>query len=364
MALLAGRRQVPHQLTISNEAADSEVRRVAGDAEPFGLLLVTLLDRLTSVYGDPYSSFLVASCDVALVEAPPLGETSLLREAVRRDREAHVVAFERVVKPELEQSKRRSLAAATAWQYVCARRLIETRGFQIGEVRRALVPCADLVNFARDGSLSLVANACAWTLVAARDIEAGEEVLWDYATMSAPLVVLAQYGVFLDEASTHAVPLEAPSCLDIGCEDRLARRRRAAVTVCLNLDRTPFECATHTSPGQTIYWLDCTRPDSAFLDAPLVLALRAALAPDDEVLQRDRTAEAWAEPLPASDEVCVLHCLRDLVVARKTLCEALDDANDCSLGARVRRYEKARLGDLLLNVDRHLGMLKSRLSAG
>lgn len=139
---------------------------------------------------------------------------------------------------------------------------------------------------------------------------------------------MSQYG-FLPEAREgaglrHVVPVKADGAVGRllddatfapevrGAEDGVLRRRRAAtLRYCVDLELTPILKNRDDRPSDVVYWIDVGAP----LEAPLVLALRAALASPDELNARDRTVQDWIAPLAAEREANVVRALSDVAKA-------------------------------------------------
>ena len=95
-----------------------------------------------------------------------------------------------------------------------------------------------------------------------------------------------------------------------GARDTVLRRRRAvAVRFCVDLEQPPLLIHRREAPSSIIFWVDVEDP----LASPLTLALRAALADEGEIFERDRTVKAWVAPIRA--EATVTRALRDCALA-------------------------------------------------
>jgi len=149
------------------------------------------------------------------------------------------------------------------------------------------------------------------------------EICWDYAgPQKAPLDILTQYGFFsTGENVRHVVPLRSEAlghlldgALNVpvieGARDTILRRRRAvAVRFCVDLEQPPLLIHRREAPSSIIFWVDVADP----LASPLTLALRAALADEGEVFERDRTVKAWVAPIRAEGNV--RRALRDCALS-------------------------------------------------
>ena len=95
-----------------------------------------------------------------------------------------------------------------------------------------------------------------------------------------------------------------------GARDTVLRRRRAvAVRFCVDLEQPPILAHRREAPSSIIFWVDVADP----LASPLALALRAALADEGEIFERDRTVKAWVVPIRA--EATVTRALRECALA-------------------------------------------------
>ncbi|KAH8097713.1 1-alkyl-2-acetylglycerophosphocholine esterase [Aureococcus anophagefferens] len=185
----AGERLVraPLAATLSSAAAadDADVRRVTGGgrAEAFGLLLLLTLKKLKEAEKTPY------------------------------DR-----VFDAAARPLLQADA--CFADVDATANACARKLIETRAFQLNgsastreDAVQALVPGCDFFNYASPSPTRLVVDDGYVSIVATANLHPDHgEVFWDYASVNgSPLVLLSQYG-FLPDAldgprARHATPI-------------------------------------------------------------------------------------------------------------------------------------------------------------
>ena len=334
--------RVPKALTIcsASAAADADVARVAArggeKTEAFGLLLLYLLKRLgdrDAVEAHPYLAYLETCCDDRLLKPPAVGEGAL-RDYLWGLVDMQDAVFQRAALPLLRGDP--VFGAVDASRYGCARKLLETRAFQLNgraasrlDALQALVPCIDLVNYASPSPTTLVVDDDAVRLVALADLPPDHgEVTWDYASATgSPLVLLTQYGFLPDalegDALRHVIPLrllaESPVArvLDAAAADApdvdgatdgpLRRRRAANVRFCVDLEATPIARALARHPSAVVFWVDVDAPD----EAPLLLALRAALAPPDELKRRDRTVADWIRPLPGDAEANARKAFKD-----------------------------------------------------
>lgn len=148
-----------HPVGVGRQAAGK------GATAAFGALLLLLVKKLLGADrgdasprdGDPYLDFLRDACDVDLLEPAPLCSRSALCVAQRLEASHHSRVFERVIAPQLRTHA--AFRGLERWHYLGARRLIETRGIQLNDeasgpvdALQALVPAADLLNYARAGA--------------------------------------------------------------------------------------------------------------------------------------------------------------------------------------------------------------------
>ena len=320
--------RIPRTLCVTSDAArlDPDVRRVLGDDahEAFGALLLLTLKLLQKPAG-PYLQYLELIADETLLRPPSIGGGPL-REALWKAVHAQDQAFDQAFAPMLRGDACFGTVDATA--YALARKLIETRAFQL-EARattrldsvQALVPVMDLVNYSRDCGTSLIITDDAIELRTTTVLRG--EICWDYAgPQKAPLDVLTQYGFFSTGLNVrHVVPLKSEAlghlldgALNVpvieGARDTMLRRRRAvAVRFCVDLEQPPLLIHRREAPSAVIFWVDVADP----LASPLTLALRAALADEGEIFERDRTVKAWVAPIRA--EATVTRALRDCALS-------------------------------------------------
>jgi hypothetical protein len=179
----------------------------------------------------------------------------------------------------------------------------------------------DLVNYSRDCSTSLLITDDFVELRATSTLQG--EICWDYSgPQKAPLDVLTQYGFFSTGPSVrHVVPLRSEALGQLldgatnvpvieGARDTILRRRRAvAVRFFVDLEQPPLLIHRREAPSAVIFWVDVADP----LASPLTLALRACLADEGEIFERDRTVKAWVTPIHA--ELNVRRALRDGALA-------------------------------------------------
>ncbi|CAH0378744.1 unnamed protein product [Pelagomonas calceolata] len=320
--------RIPRTLCVTSDAArkDEDVRRVlGGDAhESFGALLLLTLKLLQKPEG-PYLQYLELIADATLLRPPSIGGGPL-REALWKAVHAQDQAFDQAFAPTLRGDP--CFGGVDATFYALCRKLVETRAFQLDsnassriDSVQALVPVMDLVNYARDCGTRLVIADDVIELRATSILQG--EICWDYSgPQKAPLDVLTQYGFFSTGLNVrHVVPLRSEALGQLldnasmvpiieGARDTMLRRRRAvAVRFCVDLEQPPILEHRREAPSQIIFWVDAADP----LASPLALALRAALADDSEVFERDRTVKAWVVPINA--EATVTRALRDCALA-------------------------------------------------
>ena len=320
--------RIPRTLCVTSHDArtDADVRRVLGEDahESFGALLLLTLKLLQRPAG-PYLQYLVEIADETLLR-PPICGGGPLREALWKAVHAQDQAFDQAFAPMLQGDP--CFGGVDATSYALARKLVETRAFQLAtnactriDSVQALVPVMDLVNYARDCGTRLVITGDFLELRATSILQG--EVCWDYAgPQKAPLDVLTQYGFFSTGPSArHVVPLRSEALGHLldgainvpvieGARDTMLRRRRAvAVRFCVDLEQPPLLIHRREAPSAVIFWVDVADP----LASPLALALRAALADEGEVFERDRTVKAWVAPIRA--EVNARRALRDCALA-------------------------------------------------
>ena len=320
--------RIPRTLCVTSHDArnDEDVRRVLGDDahESFGALLLLTLKLLQRPAG-PYLQYLELIADETLLRPPSIGGGPL-REALWKAVHAQDQAFDQAFAPRLQGDPCFGTVDATA--YALARKLVETRAFQLStnactriDSVQALVPVMDLVNYSRDGGTRLVITGDFLELRATSILQG--EICWDYAgPQKAPLDVLTQYGFFsTGENVRHVVPLRSEAlghlldgALNVptieGARDTMLRRRRAvAVRFCVDLEQPPILAHRREAPSSVVFWVDVEDP----LASPLTLALRAALADEGEVFERDRTVKAWVAPISA--EATVTRALRECALS-------------------------------------------------
>ena len=320
--------RVPRSLCVtSNDArTDEDVRRVLGDDphESFGALLLLTLKLLQRPKG-PYLQYLELIADETLLRPPSIGGGPL-REALWKAVHAQDQAFDQAFAPMLQGDA--CFGTVDATSYALARKLIETRAFQLStnactriDSVQALVPVMDLVNYSRDCGTSLLITDDFVELRATSELQG--EICWDYAgPQKAPLDVLTQYGFFSTGLNVrHVVPLRSEALGQLldnasmvpiieGARDTVPRRRRAvAVRFCVDLEQPPILRHRREAPSSIIFWVDVADP----LASPLALALRACLADEGEIFERDRTVKAWVVPIRT--EVNVRRALRDCALS-------------------------------------------------
>ena len=263
--------------------------------------------------------------DETLLRPPSIGGGPL-REALWKAVHAQDQAFDQAFAPLLKGDA--CFGEVDATFYALCRKLVETRAFQLAtnassriDSVQALVPVMDLVNYSRDCGTRLVITDDFLELRATSILQG--EICWDYAgPQKAPLDVLTQYGFFsTGENVRHVVPLRSEALGHLldgainvpiieGARDTVLRRRRAvAVRFCVDLEQPPILRQRREAPSAVVFWVDAEDP----LASPLALALRAALADEGEVFERDRTVRAWVTPINA--EANVRRALRDGALA-------------------------------------------------
>lgn len=323
--------RVPRSLCVTSDDArrDPDVARVLGEEahEAFGALLLLTLKLLATADKGPFFQYLECIADETLLKPPACGGGPL-RDALWKGVHAQDQAFAEAFAPRLKDT---FFGGVTATAYALARKLIETRAFQLetGALTRrdsvqALVPLMDLVNYARDCHTTLLITDDSIELRATAVLEG--EVCWDYSgPEKAPLDILTQYGFLpLDEdvpGVGHVVPLRSEALGQLldgaafaplleGAQDTVLRRRRAvALRFCVDLEQTPILAQRREAPSAIVFWVDVEDP----LASPLALALRVALADAGEINARDRTVKAWVQPIAA--EATVRRALHDCAVA-------------------------------------------------
>ena len=320
--------RIPRTLCVTSHDArnDADVRRVLGDDahESFGALLLLTLKLLQKPEG-PYLQYLEVIADATLLRPPSIGGGPL-REALWKAVHAQDQAFDQAFAPLLQGDA--CFGTVDATFYALARKLIETRAFQLAtnassrlDSVQALVPVMDLVNYARDCGTSLIITDDVIELRATSELQG--EICWDYAgPQKAPLDVLTQYGFFsTGENVRHVVPLRSEAlghlldgALNVpvieGARDMMLRRRRAvAVRFCVDLEQPPILQHRREAPSAVVFWVDVEDP----LASPLALALRVCLADEGEIFERDRTVRAWVVPIRA--EVNVRRALRECALS-------------------------------------------------
>jgi len=204
-------------------------------------------------------------------------------------------------------------------------------------------------------------NASHVAIVTRASIQENEEVTWDYESVhGSPLVLLTQYG-FLPPTDApgarHVVPLVASGAVADLLEDAgrgcaiddaplgpILRRRAAALAFCVGLEATPIQRRFRERASKTVFWVDA----DDYASAPLLLALRVALATDGEVGDRDRTVRDWLEPLGGDREERATRALRD---ASEAVFNDLWSSDACPKGEPLARavvdYQIATLSRLL-----------------
>ena len=272
--------RIPRTLCVtSNDArTDEDVRRVlGGDAhEAFGALLLLTLKLLQKPEG-PYLQYLELVADETLLKPPECGGGPL-REALWKTVHAQDEAFDQAFAPTLRGDPCFGTVDTTA--YALARKLIETRAFQLStnactrvDSVQALVPVMDLVNYSRDCSTTLIITDDFLELRATSILQG--EICWDYAgPQKAPLDVLTQYGFFSTGLHVrHVVPLRSEALGHLldnasmvpiieGARDTVLRRRRAvAVRFCCDLEQPPILRQRREAPSAVVFWVDVS--DSA-----------------------------------------------------------------------------------------------------
>ncbi|KAJ1445962.1 hypothetical protein M885DRAFT_548192 [Pelagophyceae sp. CCMP2097] len=381
------RREVLARVPLARTFRAAPDESLAATGTDFGDLVLCLLRRLAR----PDTAYLRLlretmadfDDDAAASSGGDDAPTGTLARALARERRVHISTFSAHVLPRLRLGAGADAvdaagSAAPAWAataaqdaqaYLACRRLVESRGFELrlgGRPVRALVPAADLFNHA------IAANAAhrpcadgACELVALREIPPGVECCWDYQPGAAPLEMLHQYG-FFDAASAaaaerHSVTValrrggagwQALGRAVSADATRLERRRAAGARAGADAGRSPTE-RCFVEPTESAFWVDCGR---GALEAPLLAALRAALASEDDVRRRDTTFDAWSVRLGDADaEILVLGAMADVV--RETLRDVETNV-DTSTSSHLE-YSRTHLSRLIDHLDEHAASLHS-----
>ena len=109
---------------------------------------------------------------------------------------------------------------------------------------------------------------------------------------------------------------------------------------------TPIARALARHPSAVVFWVDVDAPD----EAPLLLALRAALAPPDELKRRDRTVADWIRPLPGDAEANARKAFKD--AAQSNFADHWKSAGcESHFANTARDYQISHLSRLVAALD-------------